>query len=254
MFALFSIVSILTSPLAIHIFQRNVLKANSKGEEAFDTRLLKQKKQKFILTLPFFLMTVCKRTEVADIIFVVHGSRDITDLQFEGIQRLMEVIVNDSVVGKDNAQFGAVIFGTLPEEKFQLNTYSTKFQLREAIKNLVPLREFTFTARALNFARERFGAAYGGRTSYLNITKIIVLITDEPTTPTDRPNLSAAVQALKQEGIQVIAVGIEDASRTELAEIVGEKGKWFFTPSYNTLDSLYENITYLICDESKPGN
>ncbi|XP_015669852.1 collagen alpha-6(VI) chain-like [Protobothrops mucrosquamatus] len=196
---------------------------------------------------------VCKRTEVADIIFVVHGSRDITDLQFKGIQRLMEVIVNDSVVGKDNAQFGVVIFATVPEEKFQLNTYSTKFQLREAIKNLVPLREFTYTARALNFARERFGAAYGGRTLYLGITKIIVLITDEPTTPTDKPNLSAAVQALKKEDIQVIAVGIEDANRTELAEIAGEKGKWFFSPSYNALDSLYENITYLICDESKPA-
>ncbi|KAG8139283.1 hypothetical protein E2320_002068 [Naja naja] len=196
---------------------------------------------------------VCKRTEVADIIFVVHGSRDVTDLQFKEIQRLMEAIVNNSAVGKDNAQFGAVIFGTLPEEKFQLNTYSTKPQLREAIKNLVPLREFTYTTRALNFAREHFGIAYGGRTSYLGITKIIVLITDEPTTPTDRPNLSAAVQALKQEGIQVIAVGIKDASRTELAEIVGEKGRWFFTPNYNALDSLYENITYLICGESKPA-
>lgn len=106
----------------------------------------------------------------------------------------------------------------------------------------------------MNFARERFSIAYGGRTSPLGITKVIVLITDEPTAPTDRPNLSAAVQALKQEGIQVIAVGIEDASRTELAEIVGEKGRWFFTSSYNALDSLYENITYLICDESKPGN
>ncbi|XP_063160042.1 collagen alpha-6(VI) chain-like [Candoia aspera] len=196
---------------------------------------------------------VCKRTEVADIIFVVHGSSYITDLQFKGIQWLMEAIVNDSVVGKDNVQFGAVIFGTVPEEQFRLNTYSTKLQLREAIQKLSPLRGFTFTARALNFAREQFGAAYGGRTSFLGITQIIVLITDEPTTPTDRPNLPAAAQALKQEGIQVIAVGIDDASRTELEEIVGEKGRWFFTPSYNALESLHENITSLICDESKPA-
>ncbi|KAM6450855.1 collagen alpha-4(VI) chain-like [Liasis olivaceus] len=195
---------------------------------------------------------VCKRTEVADIIFVVHGSRDITDLQFKGIQWLMEAIVDDSVVGKDNVQFGAVVFGTEPKAQFQLNTYSTKFQLKEAIQRLAPLREFTFTARALNFAREQFGAAYGGRTSFLGITKIIILITDEPTTPTDRPNLPAAARALKQEGIQVIAVGIDEASRTELAEIVGENRRWLFTSSYNALESLYQNITYLICDESKP--
>lgn len=47
---LFSILSILTPPLAIHLFQRNVPIVNSKVKEALDARLLKQN---FILTLPF---------------------------------------------------------------------------------------------------------------------------------------------------------------------------------------------------------
>ncbi|XP_061443604.1 collagen alpha-6(VI) chain-like [Rhineura floridana] len=196
---------------------------------------------------------VCKRTEVADIIFVVHGSKDVTELQFKAVQWLMEAIVNDTVMGKDNVQFGAVIYSNIPEEQFLLNRYSTKNQLREAISKLMPFGEFTFTARALDFARERFDVAYGGRTSSLGVTRIIVLITEEPTTPTDRPNLPAALQALRQEGIQVIAIGIDDASRTELEEIAGDKGRWFYTPSYNALESLHENITSVICDGSKPA-
>uniref|UniRef100_A0A803SW48 VWFA domain-containing protein n=1 Tax=Anolis carolinensis TaxID=28377 RepID=A0A803SW48_ANOCA len=182
----------------------------------------------------------CKRTEVADIVFVVHGSRYITELQFKGIQWLMESIVNDSVVGKDHVQFGVVVYSTDPQEEFPLNRFSTKLQVREAIQKLTLSRGFTFTARALNFARERFDAVYGGRMSVLGITRMIVLITDEPTTPTDRPNLPAAVQALRQAGIEIIAIGIDGASQTELQEIAGDSGNWF----YNYIVSIY--ITELI--------
>lgn len=166
----------------------------------------------------------------------------------------MEAVVNDSVVGKDNVQFGTVLYSTLPEEQFSLNQYFTKSEIREAISKLPRLRGFAYTARALTFAKERFGAAYGGRVSLLGITRILVLITDEPTTPTDSPNLPAAAEALKQEGINIIAIGMDEVSRTELEEIVGDKGRWFFAPSYNALESLHENITHDICDDSKPGN
>ncbi|XP_063003668.1 collagen alpha-4(VI) chain-like [Elgaria multicarinata webbii] len=191
---------------------------------------------------------VCKRSEVADIIFVVHGSDDITELQFKGMQWLMEAIVNDSVVGRDNVQFGAIVYSTTPKEQFPLNMYSAKSQVREAISKLTPLQGFTFTARALDFARERFGATYSGRASLLGVRRMIVLITDERTTPTDRPNLPAAVEALEQEDIHVIAVGMDDASSAELEEIAGDNGRWFFAPSYNALESLHKNITHVICD------
>ncbi|XP_053215123.1 collagen alpha-6(VI) chain-like [Podarcis raffonei] len=195
----------------------------------------------------------CKRTEVADIIFVVHGSRSITELQFQAVLQLMEAIVNDTVMGKDNVQFGAIVYGTVPEEQFPLAQYSTKNQVREAISKLRPLGQSAFTARALNFARQRFDAAYGGRASSLGVTRIIVLITDEPTAPTDGRHLLSAVQALRQEGIRVIAIGIDGASRTELEEIVGDKGRWFYTSSYSALGRLHENITSEICDGSKPA-
>ncbi|XP_044311620.1 collagen alpha-6(VI) chain-like isoform X2 [Varanus komodoensis] len=195
---------------------------------------------------------VCKRTELADIIFVVHGSRDITELQFKSIQWLMEAIVNNSLVGQENVQFGAVVYSNTPKEEFPLNRYSTKLQVREAISKLTPLRGPTFTARALNFARKRFGEAHSGRTSLPGVTRMIVLITDEPTTAADRPHLPAAVQALNQEGIHIIAIGMHDASRTELEEIGGDKRSSFFAPSYNQLEGLHKTVTQVICDGSKP--
>ncbi|KAL8165473.1 UNVERIFIED_CONTAM: hypothetical protein K2H54_045761 [Gekko kuhli] len=195
----------------------------------------------------------CQRPEVADVIFVVHGSRFVTGLQFQSVQHLMEAIVNNSVVGKDYVQFGAVAYHNVPVEQFSLNEFSTKTQIRKAIYKTAPLRGQAFTAKALDFARERFGAAYGGRTSSLGITHFLVLITDEPTAPADRPNLPAAMQALKKERIKIIAIGTEAADTTELKEMVGDEGNWFFAPSYSSLGSLRQNITHVLCDKSKPA-
>ncbi|XP_039379147.1 collagen alpha-6(VI) chain-like isoform X2 [Mauremys reevesii] len=219
-------------------------------EDNFDSLIFLEKEILFEICNP---EDSCKRTEVADIIFVVHGSRSVTDLQFQGIQKVMEAVVNDSVVGKDNVQFGAVVYNTNPQDHFSLNTYSAKSQVREAISNLRPMSGLTFTARALNFARERFGMAYGGRTSSLSVTRILVLITDQPTSPSDRPNLPAAAKSLKQDGINVFAVGVDKANRTELEEIVGERERLFFVQSYNELESLHENLTHTVCDEAKPA-
>uniref|UniRef100_A0A8C3S4M8 VWFA domain-containing protein n=1 Tax=Chelydra serpentina TaxID=8475 RepID=A0A8C3S4M8_CHESE len=202
-------------------------------EDNFDSLIFLEKEIFFEICNP---EDSCKRTEVADIIFLVHGSRSITDLQFQGMQRIMEAVVNDSVVGKDNVQFGAVVYSTDPQDHFSLNAFAAKSQVREAIFNLRPMPGLTFTARALNFARERFGMAYGGRTSSLSVTRILVLITDQPTSPSDRPNLPVAAKSLKQGGINVFAVGVDEASRTELEEIVGERERLFFAQSYNELE------------------
>ncbi|XP_074844397.1 collagen alpha-4(VI) chain-like [Carettochelys insculpta] len=219
-------------------------------EDNFDSLAFLEKQILFEICNP---EESCKRTEVADIIFVVHGSRSLTDLQFQGIQRIMEAVVNDSVVGKDNVQFGVVIYSTDPRDHFSLNTYLTKSQVREAISNWRPISGLTFTARALNFARERFGMAYGGRTSSRSVTRILVLITDQPTSLEDKPNLPAAVKSLKQDDVNVFAVGVDEASKTELEAIVGEQEKLFFAQSYNELEMLHKNLTHAVCDKAKPA-
>uniref|UniRef100_A0ACB8FUU2 Uncharacterized protein n=1 Tax=Sphaerodactylus townsendi TaxID=933632 RepID=A0ACB8FUU2_9SAUR len=186
--------------------------------------------------------TRCQRPEVADIIFLVHGSRD---TQFQGIQQLMEAVVNNSVVGKDYVQFGAVAYSTSSVEEFSLNKFSTKAQVRKAVYEVTPLKGQAFTAKALNVAREKFGA------SSRNISQFLILITDAPAA--DRPDLPAAVKALEEKRIKIVAVGTEAADAEELRDMVGDKGWWFFAPSYNILENLRQNITHILCDKSNPA-
>ncbi|XP_067148283.1 collagen alpha-6(VI) chain-like [Apteryx mantelli] len=198
------------------------------------------------------LENLCKRAKVADIMFVVHGSSGITDLQFKNVQRLMEAVLNDSVVGVNKVQFGVLVYSSKQEVHFSLNSYFSKSQIREAIFNLKPLPGQPFTARALSFARQTFGVNYGGRASSLAVTRILILITDEPTVPSDRANLPAAVRALKEDGINLVAVGVSTTSRAELQEITGDQERFFFAQSYDSLESIHKNLMQIVCEKSQP--
>ncbi|KAM7122024.1 LOW QUALITY PROTEIN: collagen alpha-4(VI) chain-like [Ciconia maguari] len=148
---------------------------------------------------------------------VVHGSSGVTDLQFKNVQCLIEAVVNDSVIGV---------------YQFQVST-SSESQSREAGFNLKPLPGQPFTARALSFARQRFGVN-GGCASFLAVTRILILTTDEPTAPLDRANLPMAKRALKGGEINLTAVGVNKASRAELEEIT-EGQEILFAQSYDAL-------------------
>ncbi|XP_073486432.1 collagen alpha-4(VI) chain-like isoform X2 [Aquarana catesbeiana] len=192
----------------------------------------------------------CKRTEVADIIFLVDASSSITVSQFKVMQRFMEAVVNDSMVGKENVQFGAVTYGTTPEEQFPLKAHSSKSEVRKAIYSLKRKKEFTYTATALMYTQERFDPIYGGRPG---VARIIILITDGETTLADRPKLDTVPQSLRNNGFIIFAVGVGGAKREELEKIAGQPDRWFLVNNYTSLEALHENITHIVCDQSKPA-
>lgn len=162
----------------------------------------------------------------------------------------MEAVVNDSVVGKENVQFGVVTYGTTPEEQFPLNAHSTKSEVRKAIYSLIRTKGYTYTATALMYTQERFNPIYGGRPG---VAQIIILITDGETTAADRPNLDKVPQSLRNNGFIIFAVGVGAAKQVELEKIAGQPDRWFLVDNYNSLEALHENITQIVCDESKPG-
>ncbi|KAM6142961.1 LOW QUALITY PROTEIN: collagen alpha-6(VI) chain [Phoenicopterus ruber ruber] len=145
----------------------------------------------------------------------VHGSAGVRDLQFKNVQCLIEAVVNDSVIGV---------------YKFQVLTPSES-QSREAVFNLKRLPGQPFTARALSFARQSFGVNYSGCASFLAVTRILILIADEPTAPMDTANPPMAIKALKGDEINLTAVGVNKASRAELGEITEGQERLLFAQS-----------------------
>ncbi|XP_037836012.1 collagen alpha-6(VI) chain isoform X2 [Kryptolebias marmoratus] len=192
----------------------------------------------------------CKKTEQADIIFLVDGSRSISETQFKSMQKFMQAIVNQTTVGKDLTRFGVILFSDDTESVFTLNRYSSRQEVLKAISALKPQLENTYTGKALKYCLQFFNAEHGGRAE-LKVPQILMVITDGEAT--DPHSLEEPSVALRTKGINVFGIGVAGANETELDIMTGhDKSKVFFVDDFKALETLYKNITQELCNYTKP--
>ncbi|XP_062321211.1 collagen alpha-6(VI) chain isoform X1 [Osmerus eperlanus] len=190
----------------------------------------------------------CKKTEVADIIFLVDRSSSITPSKFRSMQTFMVSMINQTTVGEKQTRFGVIMYSTNPENAFSLSTYYSKRQIHSQIWKLKTPSGDTYTAKALDYSLQYFGAAHGGRK---DVTQILMVITDGEAQ--DRDNLEAPSKALRDNGVKVFGIGVEGASMTELETMTGkDQSKTFYVNDFKALESLYSNISQVLCNTTKP--
>ncbi|XP_045899701.1 collagen alpha-6(VI) chain isoform X2 [Micropterus dolomieu] len=192
----------------------------------------------------------CKKTEKADIIFLVDGSTSITLSKFRSMQKFMESIVNQTTVGKDLTRFGVILYSTNPKSIFTLKQYDTKRDVAQAISALKSPFGDTYTGKALAYSLQFFNAQHGGRAD-LQVPQILMVITDGDAT--DPNNLLAPSKALAAKGITVFSIGVEGANKAQLEIMAGnDKSRVFYVDNFAALETLYKNITHVLCNTTKP--
>ncbi|XP_068425550.1 collagen alpha-6(VI) chain-like [Clinocottus analis] len=192
----------------------------------------------------------CKKTERADIIFLVDGSTSITLSKFRSMQKFMASMVNQTTVGKDLTRFGVILYSNDPKSVFSLKTYNSKREVLKAISALKSPYGDTYTGRALAYSLEYFNDAHGGRAG-LQVPQILVVITDGDAT--DRNSLVPPSLALRDNGISVFSIGVEGANRTQLEIMSGhDKSRVFYVDNFDALETLYKNISHVLCNSTKP--
>ncbi|XP_061631419.1 collagen alpha-6(VI) chain isoform X2 [Phyllopteryx taeniolatus] len=193
----------------------------------------------------------CKKTEKADIIFLVDGSTSITLDKFRSMQKFMSSMVNQTTVGKDLTSFGVILFSSDPKSVFTLNQYKSKREVLQAISALKSPYGDTYTGKALQYALSFFNAEYGGRAA-LNVPQILMVITDGDAT--DRNNLRQPSTALREKGISVFSIGVEGAIRNQLEIMAGhDSSRVFYVDNFAALETLDKNITNVLCTSTKPA-
>ncbi|XP_061676919.1 collagen alpha-6(VI) chain isoform X2 [Syngnathoides biaculeatus] len=193
----------------------------------------------------------CKKTNKADIIFLVDGSTSITLDKFRSMQKFMSSMVNQTTVGKDLTRFGVILFSSDPKSVFTLNQYDSKRQVLQAISALKSPYGDTYTGKALKYALSFFDAEYGGRAA-LNVPQILMVITDGDAT--DGNNLRQPSSALRDKGIRVFSIGVEGALRNQLEIMAGDDlSRVFYVDNFAALETLHKNITNVLCNSTKPA-
>lgn len=161
----------------------------------------------------------------------------------------MASVVNQTTVGKDLTRFGVILYSDTPKSSFTLNEIYSKGKVLEALQQLVQPGGGTHTGAALAYSLPYFNAEHGGRKE---MPQILMVITDGEARDSDR--LKAESDALRQNGITVISIGVQDAKRDELETMAGgDTSKVFFVDNFKDLETLYQNISSVICNSTKRG-
>nr|KAG5687711.1 hypothetical protein BaRGS_024190 [Batillaria attramentaria] len=148
-----------------------------------------------------------------DLVFVLDASTSVTARDFE----LMKDFVRDFVfmgdIDNGNVRVGVVVYSTEVHVQFNMNTYTTKFQLLDAIAEIPYHYGSTNTADALNIVRtDMFTLGHGDRPGVQNVC---ILITDGLSNINARRTIPEAEQA-KAAGIRIYAIGIGLPDTAEL--------------------------------------
>ena len=123
----------------------------------------------------------------------------------------MKSIVRDFTIGPNNVRIGVAIFGNDVQPVFQLNTYSSQYEILSAIDRIPFLDQTTNTPAAIRYMRTTmFTSQNGDRRSAPNTA---IIITDGvPRVPMDvnearRLTLQESSLARSQ-GIKIFTIGI----------------------------------------------
>ncbi|XP_070822784.1 matrilin-2-like [Chaetodon trifascialis] len=154
-----------------------------------------------------------------DFVFVIDSSRSIRPHDYEKVKTFIINLLQFLEVGSDATRVGLLQYGSIVQPEFSLNTYTTKAEVQQAVRNMEHLATGTMTGLAIQYAMETsFTEEHGARPANLHIPRIAMIVTDGR--PQDTVEEIAA-QA-RQAGIQIFAIGVGRVDMNTLKTIGSE--------------------------------
>ena len=189
-----------------------------------------------------------------DIVFLVDSSGSIQRQNWQTILDFMKNIVSDFTIGSNSVRVGVAIFGNDVQPMFQLNTYSTQYEILNAIDRIPFLDQTTNTPAAIRYMRTTMFTPQNGDRSFAPNSAII--ITDGvPRVPSDvnearRLTLQEANLARSQ-GINMFTIGIGPELTTEfLAQIADQPTNThvFQVNQVRQLETILNQVSAAACN------
>ncbi|XP_044063005.1 matrilin-2-like isoform X2 [Siniperca chuatsi] len=154
-----------------------------------------------------------------DFVFVIDSSRSIRPNDYEKVKTFIINLLQFLEVGSDATRVGLLQYGSVVQPEFSLNTYTTKAEVEQAVRNMEHLATGTMTGLAIQYAMETaLTEEEGARPANLHIPRIAMIVTDGR--PQDTVEEIAA-QA-REAGIQIFAIGVGRVDMNTLKAIGSE--------------------------------
>ncbi|KAG9347396.1 hypothetical protein JZ751_004963 [Albula glossodonta] len=169
----------------------------------------------------------CKTTAKADIVLLVDGSWSIGRLNFKTIRSFIGRMVGVFDIGPDRVQIGLAQYSGDPKTEWHLNAHHTRLALNYILQN--------------NF-KPNVGLRPDSR-------KIGVLITDGKS----QDDIILSSENLKNEGIELYAIGVKNADENELRSIASEPDEihMYNVEDFSFLLDIVDDLTINLCNSVK---
>lgn len=149
----------------------------------------------------------------ADVVFLADTSQNTSRASFQWMQNFISRVIGTLDVGRDKYQVGLAQYGGQGHTEFLLNTYKTQDEMLAHIH-----RHFVFqggsrrTGKALRYLHQTFFQEATGSRFLQGIPQYAVVITSGKS----EDEVLDAAQTLREKGVKVMTVGVQDFDRREL--------------------------------------
>ncbi|GAB1297294.1 Matrilin-3 [Apodemus speciosus] len=191
------------------------------------------------------MLRVCKSRPL-DLVFIIDSSRSVRPLEFTKVKTFVSRIIDTLDIGAADTRVAVVNYASTVKIEFQLNTYSDKQALKQAVARIAPLSTGTMSGLAIQTAMEEaFTVEAGARGPMSNIPKVAIIVTDGR--PQDQVNEVAA--RARASGIELFAVGVDRADMESLKMMASKplEEHVFYVETYGVIEKLSARFQETFC-------
>ncbi|KAL1021938.1 hypothetical protein UPYG_G00020160 [Umbra pygmaea] len=194
----------------------------------------------------------CKERPM-ELVFVIDSSESVGPENFEIIKDFVTALVDRVTVGRNATRVGLVLYSLEAKLEFNLASYMTKQDVKQAIRNIPYIGEGTNTASAIRKATQ--DAFYSSRAG---VSKVAIVITDGQTDKREPVKLDIAVREAHAANIEMYALGIVNSSDPTQVEFLRELNliasdpdteHMFLIDDFNTLPALESKLVSQFCED-----
>ncbi|OPJ82088.1 collagen alpha-6(VI) chain isoform A [Patagioenas fasciata monilis] len=209
----------------------------------FQKKLLNQIQNKLYVQSErnMILKTGCQDTEAADIYFLVDGSSSLDYLDFMDMKNFLKEMIKLFDIGMNKVRLGVVQFSHFNELEFELDKYTSASDLIKGIENIRQIYGNTSTGGALAYMKPLFEKAR--RQRGVTVPCHLIVLTDGES----HDSVKEPAMKLREDQINIYAVGVREANVTQLYEIAGVKKRVYFVHDFDLLDDIKNEVTREIC-------
>ena len=185
--------------------------------------------------------------EVIDLVFAIEGTKKMKEDGFNEAKDFIKNMVQDNyTISEPGTHVGIVEYSDEPSIKLRLNEMFDESLINNLINDMTPSEgESANLDKALEKSVDKmFSVALGGRPS---AKKILVVIAASNTTAKEA--LKKAAKPLKERGVRIYVIALDDADPEVLSELVPDKKKIKKVKDKKKLPKLNEEISKLVEDD-----